>query len=90
MEQIIQSLWKIQWLFSEGVWILLYAVILSIIMYLWAPNERSTAYAFHQQIATDEKVDVEEYAMPEVELQTTGGKVEVKSVDESVLKPMQM
>lgn len=33
---------------------------------------------------------MEEYTMPEVELQTTGGKVEVTSVDDSALKPMKM
>ena len=57
---------------------------------MWAPDDRSVAYAFHQQIATDEKTDTEEYAMPEVELQTSGGKVEVTSVNDPVLKPMKM
>lgn len=99
-EQIIESIWKVQWLLTDGVWTVLYTLIIVIIMvwinncfyvqYLWAPNDRSVAYAFHHQIATDEKVDMEEYAMPEVELQTTGGKVEVTSVDDSALKPMKM
>ena len=57
---------------------------------MWAPDDRSVAYAFHQQIATDEKTDTEEYARPEVELQTSGGKVEVTSVNDTVLKPMKM
>ena len=57
---------------------------------MWAPNERSMAYVFHHQIANDDQLDVEEYAMPEVELQSSGGKVEVTSVDNSALKPMQM
>ena len=48
------------------------------------------AYVFHHQIANDDQLDVEEYAMPEVELQSSGGKVEVTSVDNSALKPMQM
>ena len=56
------------------------------------PNDRSVAYASHLQVATDERHDAEEYAMPEVELQSkAGGKVEVASIDESrSLKPMSM
>lgn len=59
---------------------------------MWSPNDRSIAYASHLQVATEDQQDTEEYAMPEVELQSTpGGVVEVASIDESrSLKPMSM
>lgn len=61
---------------------------------MWAPNERSLAYAYHVQVSTDERQDTEEYAMQEQDttLQAAGneGSVQVATVEatEESLKPM--
>lgn len=59
---------------------------------MWAPNERSLAYAYHVQVSTDERQDQEEYAMQEESLQGAGaeGSIQVATVEatEDSLKPM--
>ena len=89
----IDLMWKYQWFFNDGVWSTFYLLVLCVIMYLWAPNERSLAYAYHVQVSTDEHQDQEEYAMQEQEvLQTAGveGSVQIATVEatEDSLKPM--
>ncbi|CBK21790.2 uncharacterized protein [Blastocystis hominis] len=88
----IDSLWKYQWFFNDGVWTSSYLLLVAVIMYLWAPNERSLAYAYHVQVSTDERQDQEEYAMQEDGLQGAGGEgsIQVATVEatEDSLKPM--
>ena len=88
----IDSLWKYQWFFNDGVWTSSYLLLVAVIMYLWAPNERSLAYAYHVQVSTDERQDQEEYAMQEESLQGAGaeGSIQVATVEatEDSLKPM--
>ena len=59
---------------------------------MWAPNERSLAYAYHVQVSTDERQDQEEYVMQEDSLQGAGGEgsIQVATVEatEESLKPM--
>lgn len=59
---------------------------------MWAPNERSLAYAYHTQVSTDERQDTEEYAMQDQEtlVSNVEGSVKVATVEatEESLKPM--
>ena len=61
---------------------------------MWAPNDRSLAYAYHVQVATDEHGDEEMAYMQDVGLQTESGnvRVEVSPIDlsQTGLKPMKM
>ncbi|KAM7456461.1 hypothetical protein BLSTO_02781 [Blastocystis sp. subtype 1] len=66
---MLRALWKVEWLLNEGADSVFCLFVVMLIMCLWMPNDRSVAYASHLQVATDERHDAEEYAMPEVELQ---------------------
>ena len=64
------------------------------LQYLWAPNDRSLAYAYHVQVATDEHCNEEMEYMQDDDLQSDSGNVhvEVSPIDlsQSGLKPMKM
>ena len=59
---------------------------------MWAPNERSLAYAYHTQVSTEERQDTEEYALQDQEtlVSNVEGSVKVATVEatEESLKPM--
>lgn len=61
---------------------------------MWAPNERSLAYAYHVQVATDEHPDAEVVSMQDGMLQSAdegeGVKVETVEGGAENLKPMNM
>merc|ERR1719399_2348508 len=52
--QQTHEIWAKIWVFDEGMPNLIYAFILSSIMYLWMPNENFARYAFSQQINYDD------------------------------------
>ena len=59
---------------------------------MWAPNERSLAYAYHTQVSTDERQDTEEYAMQDQETLVSNVEGSLKAATvaatEECLKPM--
>ena len=103
VHQALEKYWRWQWFFNDGVWSVFYFVIICSIMvllwygnhrqYLWAPNERSLAYAYHVQVATDERPETEVMSMQDGELQSSNPNehVTVETVDTTdTLKPMKM
>ena len=102
VHQALEKYWRWQWFFNDGVWSVFYFVIIGSIMvtmtqmiyaqYLWAPNERSLAYAYHVQVATEEHTE-EVMSMQDGELQPSNPNehVTVETVDTTdTLKPMKM
>lgn len=91
--KLIESQWKYQWFFNDGIWSLFYCLIIVVIMYLWAPDERSLAYAYHVQVSTDERPDVEATPEQDTELQPVipNEQVTVETLNsEETMKPMTM
>ncbi|KAM7453215.1 hypothetical protein BLSTO_06042, partial [Blastocystis sp. subtype 1] len=89
-----EGLWRIQWFCEDGVWALFFFLTLCCIAWLWAPNERSLEYAYHVQVATDERTGSELVSVQDDLIQ--GGEEEagvmVSTVQGGVesLKPMKM
>lgn len=103
VKKALENYWRWQWFFNDGVWSVFYFLIICSIMvgdrthyyfqYLWAPNERSLAYAYHVQVATEERPDGEVVSMQDGELQPSNPSehVTVETVDTTdTLKPMKM
>ena len=104
MTRASEEMGKIQWLCEDGVWALFFYLILCFIavrkrqrtdfQWLWAPNERSLAYAYHVQVATDERTENELIPVQDELIQ--GGEEEagvmVSPIQGGVesLKPMKM
>mmetsp|Transcript_28818 Transcript_28818/g.79426 ORF Transcript_28818/g.79426 Transcript_28818/m.79426 type:complete len:517 (-) Transcript_28818:207-1757(-) len=54
----ITTTWKYQWLFSDGVSHILFAFVLVVMMYLWAPHKYSQRYAYtHMENKDKESVE---------------------------------
>ncbi|KAK8833163.1 hypothetical protein WA577_002777 [Blastocystis sp. JDR] len=89
-----EGLWRIQWFCEDGVWALFFFLTLCCIAWLWAPNEHSLEYAYHVQVATDERTGSELVSVQDDLIQ--GGEEEagvmVSTVQGGVesLKPMKM
>lgn len=52
---------------NEGVWSIYYFILFLCLMLMWKPNENSSAYAYHIELATDMQED-EEYGLPQDKL----------------------
>merc|ERR1711998_482517 len=80
--QQTHEIWSKIWIFDEGMPNLIYAFILSAIMYLWMPNENFARYAFSQQINYDD-AELDEIIGTGIELeQGVGNKVPTVGDDE--------
>jgi len=56
----ITDKWRYQWLLSDGIFHVLFLVVLAAMMYLWAPHKYSQRYSFSTaQLSTDDKDDVD-------------------------------
>lgn len=83
--------------YSEGVWDLVYVVLIVSItvylngsydlQYLWCPGEHTRRYANHMEVSTDDKKS-DEYHINEDPLQYPEGRVVVISEREIEMKPM--
>jgi hypothetical protein len=50
----ITSRWMYQWLFTDGVSHILFLLVLTVMMYLWAPHKYSQRYAYSHQVGDDD------------------------------------
>mmetsp|Transcript_94186 Transcript_94186/g.270004 ORF Transcript_94186/g.270004 Transcript_94186/m.270004 type:complete len:527 (+) Transcript_94186:121-1701(+) len=55
LSRSISIRWHYQWFFADGVSHILFLLVLSVMMYLWAPHTNSQRYAYSQQIDGDDK-----------------------------------
>mmetsp|Transcript_6047 Transcript_6047/g.13369 ORF Transcript_6047/g.13369 Transcript_6047/m.13369 type:complete len:522 (+) Transcript_6047:129-1694(+) len=51
----ITDKWRYQWLLTDGIFHVLFLVVLAAMMYLWAPHKYSQRYAYSQQLSLDDK-----------------------------------
>jgi hypothetical protein len=82
--QQTHEIWAKIWVFDEGMPNLIYAFILSSIMYLWMPNENFARYAFSQQINYDD-AELDEIIGTGIELEAQQPKVDAG--DDEEVKP---
>lgn len=91
IDESVEIDWKYQWFYNEGIWNLFYLLILIYMLTLWAPNENSSAYAYHMQISTDERQDAEEYAMQDpLQADSSNVAIKITTVSQDELKPMKI
>ena len=43
---------------NDGVWSVYYYVLFMCLMVMWKPNENASAYAYHNELATEAREDV--------------------------------
>uniref|UniRef100_A0A7S3MA22 GOST seven transmembrane domain-containing protein n=1 Tax=Spumella elongata TaxID=89044 RepID=A0A7S3MA22_9STRA len=60
LSRSISIRWHYQWFFADGVSHILFLLVLSVMMYLWAPHTNSQRYAYSLQIDGDDKDKDEE------------------------------
>ena len=43
---------------NDGIWAVYYYILFMCLMVMWKPNENASAYAYHNELATDIREDV--------------------------------